>query len=40
LDAGTSVAMVVPTVYANQINSIIGGTYDSTSGLVRERLTV
>jgi hypothetical protein len=33
LDAGTSVAMVVPTVYANQINSIIGGTYDSTSGL-------
>jgi hypothetical protein len=32
--------MVVPTVYANQINSIIGGTHDPTSGLVREKLTV
>jgi hypothetical protein len=40
LDTGTTVAMTFPTSYANQISSIIGGTHDPTSGLVREKLTV
>ena len=34
LDTGTTVALVAPTVYANQIYSIIGGTHDPTTGLV------
>jgi len=32
--------MVVPSFYADQINAIIGGTYDPTSGSVRERLNI
>jgi hypothetical protein len=40
LDTGTTAAMVVPSYYAYEINLIIGGTYDPTSGFVRERLNI
>jgi len=35
LDTGTTVALVGPTAYVNQIYTILGATYDPTSGLVR-----
>ncbi len=40
LDTGTTVAMDIPAYYADQINSIIGGTYDPRSNLVSKTLTV
>ncbi len=36
LDTGTTVAIAAPSTYANMIYGIIGGTYDSSSGLVRK----
>ncbi len=35
LDTGTTVALVGPTAYVNEIYAILGATYDPTSGLVR-----
>lgn len=35
LDTGTTVAMVVPTTYFNTITTLIGGTYNSSTGWVR-----
>jgi cathepsin D len=40
LDTGTTVAIVAPSTYANMIHNIIGGTYDSTSGLVRKYIYI
>ncbi len=36
LDTGTTVAITAPATYANTINTILGATYDSTTGLVRK----